>query len=437
MLEKLKLWAARRRNEPQRDTTAYARLSSIGVYGASRHRPLVKATPGNLRRFANTPYARRAINAIKNPIAMLEWEVRPIKGVKLNSTLQRQVDIATACLKSPNHDDSDRTLREQVVEDMLIAGAGAIEQQVGGDAARPLWLWPVDSTSIQIYPGWSGDKREARYRQVIGANSVGLQQGEDLRNDELIYIRLDTNTASPYSYGPLETAFSTISRLLGVAEYAGNVAGNAQPGFALYGGDMDQPTLEAFRRYWRDEIEGQGNTPILGGKLKPEVVRMHGGGDEALYLKYQAFVIRELAAAFGISPLTLGLEGDVNRNTAEVTDEKDWNLTIKPMAKLYAAHLTREAIQGRLGFSQLEFAFLGLDLDDEKNLAEVFAIEYENNAATPNEYRESRGRPPLTSFWANLVRADAEVAARAAQGAQVIDDPNLPPAVPAQSKGKD
>jgi hypothetical protein len=264
-----------------------------------------------------------------------------------------------------------------------------------------------------------------------------MQQGKDLRNDELIYIRLDTNTASPYSYGPLETAFTTISRLLSVGEYAGNVAANAQPSFLLYGGDMDSPTLTAFRSYWRDEIEGQGNTPIVGGKNEPKVLRMHGGGDEALYLKYQAFVIRELAAAFGISPLTLGLEGDVNRNTAEVTDEKDWNLTIKPMAKLYAAHLTRESIQGKLGYSQLEFAFLGLDLDDEKNLAEVFEIEYRNNGTTPDEYRESRGRAPLKSMWGKLTKADADIATKAAQGAATVDDPDLPAGKPASNQAKD
>ncbi|MGZ3307264.1 MAG: phage portal protein [Xanthobacteraceae bacterium] len=426
------------RKQPQRETDAYARLSTLGVYGSQKSRPLIKATPSNLRRFSNTPYARRAINAVKNPIAMLEWEVRPIKGVKLNSTLQKQIDIVTACLKSPNNDDSDRTLREQVLEDILVAGAGTIEQQVGGDASRPLWMWPVDSMSIQIYAAWSGDKSEARYKQVIGNGSIGLQQGKDLRNDELIYIRPDVNTASPYSYGPLETAFNTISRLLGVAEYAGNVATNAQPGFLLYLGDVDQAGVESFRRYWRDDVEGQGQTPITGGKLTPEVLRMHGGGDEALYLKYQAFVIRELAAAFGISPLTLGLEGDVNRNTAEVTDEKDWNLTIKPLARLYASHITREAIHSLLGYSQLEFAFLGLDLDDEKNLAEVYEIEYRNNAITPDEYREARGRAPLKNMWGSMVKADADIATKAAQGAAVVDDPNLPPAkATAKPKGKD
>src|SRR5213076_2596161 len=77
--------------------------------------------------------ARRAINAIKSPIAMLDWEIVPLPGIELNSELSRQIEIATTCFASPNNDDSFRTLVEQVVEDYLV-GAGAIEKQIGGDA---------------------------------------------------------------------------------------------------------------------------------------------------------------------------------------------------------------------------------------------------------------------------------------------------------------
>ena len=131
----------RRRNEPARDTQVYPQL--LGLMQRQATRPYIKPTPVNLRNFSRTPYARRAINAIKNPVAMLEWEVAPIRGVKENDELKRQIEVATTCLERPNNDDSFRSLIEQVLEDVMC-GAGAIEHQVSGDKTRPLWMWPVD-----------------------------------------------------------------------------------------------------------------------------------------------------------------------------------------------------------------------------------------------------------------------------------------------------
>jgi len=53
-------------------------LSPIQFPG--RHLP--KPTPANLRRFAETPVVRRAINVIKDRIAAMDWQVRVRRGVR-------------------------------------------------------------------------------------------------------------------------------------------------------------------------------------------------------------------------------------------------------------------------------------------------------------------------------------------------------------------
>ena len=45
-------------------------------------RLLPKPTPMNLRRFAETPVVRRAINVIKDRIAAMDWQVRVRRGVR-------------------------------------------------------------------------------------------------------------------------------------------------------------------------------------------------------------------------------------------------------------------------------------------------------------------------------------------------------------------
>lgn len=416
--------------EPKRDTIIYPNQTN----GQRRAGKIAfKPTPKNLRSFANNPYSRRAINAIKNPISMLEWEVAPKKGLKINSEFERQIELATYCLDHPNHDDTMRTLLEQITEDVLL-GAGACEIQLGANPKRPLWLYPVDGLTIQMNADWDASKPDqARYVQVVGGTGLGGGTKVPLRNDELMYIRPNPTTAGPFGRGPLEIAFNTISKILGVGEFAGNVAANSRPsiGIDLGDGGNDQ-SANAFRAYWRNEVEGQGNMPIFAmtstandGKTRgPTVLRFYPEGDDGLYLQYQEFLQRELAAAFDLSPQNLGIERDVNRNTSEVAEDRDRKQAIKPHAHSIASHISREAIQGALGFHQLEFNFKGIEAEDELNLAQVYQTEYKSNAVTPNDYRKARGMLPMENEWADKTYADVEIAIAKAKGVE------KPPAKP-------
>lgn len=420
-----KLRPGRRSKAPERDTLSFPLLRLLGQPQTLK-RQLYKPTPKNLRYFGKTPYARRAINAIKNPIAHLKWEVAPAAGAEVNSEIRRQIAAVTRCLERPNGDDSFRTLVEQVLEDVLH-GAGAIEQQLGGDPDRPLWLWPVDGLSIQIFPGWTGEPDEARYVQGLGYGTLGAGvEGRMLRNEELIYIRPNPTTATPFGLGPLEVAFTSISRALGVGEYAGNVSTNATPSSIInLGKSADSTAVDAFRSYWTTDIEGQGKTPIIGSE-DPSVLRLYPEGDSALYLAYQEFLIREIATAFDLPAQELGIEHNVNRSTSETSDDRKWDGAIKPYASLIEEYINREAIQGRLGFSQIRFRFLGLDRDDEQTAAKIYETGYKNNAVTPAEYRSKIGLPPSESQWANLTYADVQIAIAQARGAKAMDDAPKP-----------
>lgn len=437
----------RKRKMPERETVAFPTLQRQGVGSTNRYR--YKSTPHNLRTFSHTPFARRAINAIKNPISMLEWKVVPLDGIELNSELQRQIDAVTTSLAHPNADDSFQSLLEQVVEDYLV-GAAAIEMQTGGDLSRPLWLFPVDGLSIQMYPAWSGNDADPRYAQVVGyGTQFGGGKVAELRNSELMYIRPNPSTASPFGTGPLEVAFNTIASLLGVGEFAGNVAGNSRSSIWIDAGEgVSKDDMLALRQYFINEVEGQGVVPItsMGGASRSDdktkrgltIHRLYPEGDGGLFLVYQNFLIRTLGACFDLSPQNFGLEADVNRNTSEVAEDRDWNQAIKPCAFKVQEYITREAIHGRLGFSQLRFQFAGLDRDDEVARSEIYATEYESNATTPNEYRAQRGRPPMESPWGDMTFADVQIALSAARGAGDVLDNSLPPGEkPKAKKPKD
>src|SRR5579864_8002437 len=106
-----------------------------------------KPTPYNLRKFSETPIARRAINCIKDRIAGMRWRVQPRQGFAIEEIPggAERVRILTSNFESPNPDDSFRSLAEQVLEDIIVGGYGAIEVQgnpgwepdTGFGSARP------------------------------------------------------------------------------------------------------------------------------------------------------------------------------------------------------------------------------------------------------------------------------------------------------------
>ena len=442
LLRDIKLWAASRRYGPQRETLAYPKL--ISLMGSSKSLGQVKPTPSNLRYFSRTPYARRAINAIKQPITSLAWEVVPREDYAKAKQALADADIITRCLDRPNAQDSLRSLLEQVIEDVLISGSGIIEQAVSGYASLPLWLWPVDALTVQPLPKWDGQPHSPRYVQGVGYAGGSLMNdvtARKLEAQDIVCIRLNPATDSPSGWGPLEIAYMSVARQLGVATYAANVASNAQPENMIYAGQASAEEIAAFRTYWRNEIEGQGQTPIIGNTIKPDVLKLHAGGDDALYLKWQAFLIRELATSFGLSPQNLGLESDVNRNTAEVAEDRDWDGAIKPMAALIESHINTDILAMRLGMPHLMFRFTGIDREDEAATAKIYQMYYANNAITPDEQRARLGLPPMKSTWGDKTWADVQIALKAAQGSKQVDDPDLPvtapPAIPASFGGDD
>src|SRR5262249_37742151 len=155
--------------------------------------------------------------------------------------------------ESPNPDDSFRSLAEQVLEDIIVGGYGAIEVQVspgwseglvasvenphfsqntrevghptgegrqsphpiahtprdkGGAPSevhaslrlagrtnasaptQPLILWPVDGASIRMNLEWDGAPQSQRYLQIVEQSNTSVK----LNDEELIYIRLNPRT---------------------------------------------------------------------------------------------------------------------------------------------------------------------------------------------------------------------------------------------------
>src|SRR3954463_6608025 len=362
---------------------------------SSRVEVLPKPTPTNLRRFAETPIARKAINTIKDRIAGMKWRIQPKNGRTLAELPNggESIAILTDNLDAPNSDDSFRSLAEQVLEDIIVGGFGAVELQLSGDAARPLLLYAVDGATIQMRPQWDGDPQTIRYAQATGR--YGPEAYVELADEELSYIRLNPRTHTPFGLGRLEVAFETINAFLGAHRYAARLASNSVVQFALWLQDLTPAHHERLIRWWQDEIEGTGRVPILSVESKPEVLRFGGGTDADLRLQWQEFLLRVVASAFDLPPFYLGVERDVNRSTAGEMNDMAFRQAVVPTARLLAESLTRGAISKRLGWHDLEFVFADVDATDPLEEAQIQQILLQNGVLTVNEVRRMRGLPEL------------------------------------------
>jgi HK97 family phage portal protein len=369
---------------------------------------LPKPAPINLRRFAETPVVRRAINVIKDRIAAMDWQVRVRRGVRMEEIgyAARKLRALRRTLEEPNAADNFRTLMEQAIEDALTGGFGAIEMEATGDPERPAMLWAVDGASIRINPKWDGQEDTPRYAQAMPGQTAA--QEIDLLDRQLMYIRMNPRSFTPFGLGPLEVAFETVNQFLSAHRFAGKLAANSVAQYALWLSETTPAQHDRLIRWWQDEIEGTGRVPILSTEQKPEVLRFAQGTDADLRLGWQEFLIRMVANAFGLPPLMLGLEADVNQSTASEMADEAFRGAISPLAVLLAGHITRDLFGKCIGWREFEFVFNELSARDEETELQVQVQLLKAGVLTVDEVRAMRGLTPLGQTAAQQVSESAD-----------------------------
>ncbi|HEX9200988.1 MAG TPA: phage portal protein [Acidobacteriaceae bacterium] len=345
--------------------------------------------------------ARRAINVVKDKVASMDWKIRVRRGYSTADVpeAEARMQVLRRCLEEPNAGDSFRTLIEQVLEDLLVGGFGAVEMEATGDADRPFHLWAVDGATIEIDGTWNGDAAKPRYAQSRGAvgTSLGTQNRTPLRDDELMYLRLNPRSHTLFGLGRLEVAFETVNQFLSANRYAGRLASNSVVQYALWLNEATPEQHDRLIRWWQDEIEGTGRVPLLSCEQKPEVLRFAGGTDADLRIQWQEFLLRMIANAFELPPMLLGMQADVNRSTAGEMADEAFQSAVVPVAKLVAEHITRDLFAKKLGWREFEFTFNDLESRDEMQELQIQTELLKAGVLSIDEVREMRGLPKLVT----------------------------------------
>ena len=380
--------------------------------------PLAKNIPYNLRRISRTPIPRRCINAIKNAVCSLQWDVEKIDDVDpVDKYQDSRILTAKHFLSHPNNDESFRVWLEKCIEDFLIAGAFVSEMTYTGDYKRPLKLWAVNAESIRIFASWqeSNADDQPRYAQMTGLK--GERGALLFYSDDLLFIVDNPSTDSPYGTSKMEIAFSDVNALLGVQRMAARAASNQSIKQWLWWDSLPSDHLESIRRQIQSVYEGQGRSGLIAGAKKPDIIEMPMTNKEDLLLEWQEMLFRTIAAAFDLSALAVNVERDVNRSTSEVLDDKDFQSAVVPLASRLQEAFTRNILHGKLGWVDLRFRFQNLNEPNLDTRLDTASRLWTTSSVTSNDIREMMRLPKREDPFYDLTQGQLALLNIAAQTA--------------------
>lgn len=346
-----------------------------------------------LRQLSETPIPRRAIRYIKSQVGRLEKGFAPKKGVKLTAKELKQLEALNSVFDSPNGEDTWNSMLEKWIEDMLVLGwATTVVKDWSEKPEHPLLLFPSDAASFQVYMDWSGSPTHRKYAQFdLRGNRVDFLPGE------LFVVKYDPRTSDPFGFAPLASCAQEVEYLLSAMSYASSVASQAHPKKLLHlGEDADSEFIKETRVYWKDEVEGRGSLPIIGGTKTPTSIELGADSDESLFLKWQNHLITVCANAFGMDPQKFGIVVGINRSTGDTLDDITDESAIRPIAGCIETAINNYFLRRYGLYDRCEFRFkFTTSNTDRKAMAVLHQITLQDDEITINEARAEMGYPPL------------------------------------------
>ena len=288
-------------------------------------------------------------------------------------------------------------LMETLAAHVLLHGNGYA--QVGADAdGAPVRLYALRPDRVAVEPDASGWPVAYSYR--VGDNMVRYPAEDGAGRTAIIHCRAFHPLDDHYGLGCLGAAAGAVAIHNAATRWNKALLDNAaRPSGALVydGGDGGGLSGEQFDRL-REELEATfqgaanaGRPLLLEGGLKWQALSLSPADMDFVSLK--AAAARDIALAFGVPPMLLGMPGDSTYANYREANKALWRQTVLPMAAMILGALAqglRGAIPG-LAFS--------VDMNGLPALADDRAALWQQVAGadflSPQEKRAMLGIAPV------------------------------------------
>jgi HK97 family phage portal protein len=310
--------------------------------------------------YARNPVVYRAIRMVSEAAASVPIYVR--QGSR---DLDEHPLLALLDRPSPGKTRAD--LIEAMVTHLLIAGNAYVEAAIVD--GRVSELHPLRPDRVRIVPG--ADGRAVAYDYRVGSEEVRLSQTTE-PVPSVLHVALPNPTHDHYGLAPLEAAQVSIDVLNAAAAWSKALLDNsARPSGALVyaptsGASLTREQVERLKAELEEGFSGAANAGrplLLEGGLDWKALSLTPRDMD--FAETRATAAREVALAFGVPPVLLGLKGDTTYRNLEEANRALWRSTVLPtMARLLGA------LDGWLGE-----AFGGIRLHVDKDAIEALAGE--------------------------------------------------------------
>ncbi|NDV99521.1 phage portal protein [Salipiger sp. PrR002] len=378
------------------ETLPEVKASAVGPLVAMQAVGRVAWTPrdtGSLTRqgFSGNPVGFRAVKLISEAAAALPLVLQ-------DSEMRYSTHPILRCLNAPNPAQGRAELFEALYGQLLLSGDGYVEA-VGQGRGLPVELHVLRSERMRLVPGADGWPVAYEY-QVDGRRHRFDVQDTPA---PICHVKNFHPQDDHYGLSPLQPAAQAVDVHNSASRWSKGLLDNAArpSGAIVWTGADGQGTL-AQDQYERLVAEMESNHQ--GARNAGRPMLLEGGLDwkpmgfspsDMEFRQTKEAAAREIAIAFGVPPMLLGIPGDATYANYQEANRAFYRLTVLPLAQRVSAALGRWLA-----------GFTGEEVELKPDLDQVPALSAEREThwrrvseaafLTVPEKRRMLGLPPLT-----------------------------------------
>jgi len=375
----------------EKKASATGRLTALAAAGGR-----VAWTPRNGRAltrsgFVENPVGFRAVRMISEAAAALPLILQDRKRRYAEHPI-------LSLLARPNPFQGRADFLEALYGQLLLAGDAYVEAVIG-DAVLPSELHVLRSDRMRVVPGPDG--WPAAYEYTVGAARHRFDMTGAVQ--PICHVRTFHPQDDHYGLSPMEAAARAVDVHNAASRWSKALLDNAArpSGAIVYRGVDGQGGLteDQYRRL-QEEMEAYhqgarnaGRPMLLEGGLDWKPMGFSPADME--FQKTKEAAAREIALAFGVPPMLLGIPGDATYANYQEANRAFYRLTVLPLVQRVSAALGHW-LSGFAG----EVVELRADLDQVPALAVERDQQWRRvgdaDFLTPAEKRALLGLPPLS-----------------------------------------
>lgn len=311
----------------------------VAFHGAGRVSWSPRDTSSLVRNgFSNNPVGFRAVKLIVEAAASLPFVLE-------NRTARLDLHPLLDLLRRPNESDGQAAFLEAAFGQMILTGDLYVEAAgLALEGKGPAQLYVLRGERMRVIPGRDG--WPVAYEYSVGGRKHRFDMRQDL--PPVLHLRAFHPQDDHYGLSPLAAAASAFDVHNSASKWSKSLLDNAaRPSGAIVYKGVDGTGSLASDQYSRlvDEIE----THHTGARNAGRPMLLEGGLDwkpmgfspaDMEFQKTKDSAAREIALAFGVPPMLLGLPGDNTYANYQEANRAFFRLTVLPLASKVLAGLS-------------------------------------------------------------------------------------------------